>query len=118
MVQNTETVPITETSKTISVSIQISYQQILDLALQLTKEDKEALIDALEESLKEETPATEDKNDFQFSTNTPNKLKSSESNPQPLTEEQIQELQEANKEAWKDDDKTDEEWEQLMQKHL
>lgn len=90
----------------------------MDLALQLTKEGKEALIDALEESIKEETPSTEDKNDFQFSTDTPNKLKSGESNPQPLTEEQIQQLQEENKEAWKNDDKIDKEWEQLMENHL
>lgn len=118
MVQNTENIPITKTPKTISLSVQISYEQILDLALQLTKEDRKSLVKALGASLREETPQKEESDSIQFSTNTPTKLKCGESKPKPLTEEQIQELQEANKEAWKDDDKTDEEWELLMQKHL
>lgn len=113
MIQNTENIPIMETPKTISVSIQVSYEQILDLALQLTKENKESLMEALGASLKKE-----DKDSSTFSTNTPTKLKCGEYKPKPLTEEKIQELEEANKEAWKDDDKTDEEWEILMQKHL
>ncbi len=62
MVQNTKTIPTSEEktntpqieTKTISVSIQITYQQILDLALQLAKAEKEALMEALGESLEKE----------------------------------------------------------------
>ncbi len=116
--KHTENISITETPKTISVSIEISYEQILDLALQLTKEDKEALMKALGDCLKEEVSKKEGNDSSPFSTNTPTKLKCGEYKPEPLTEEQIEQLEEANKKAWKDDDKTDEEWERLMQKHL
>ena len=65
MVQQTKTTstspedtpsPMTEMeTKTVSISLQLDYAQILELALQLTKEDKEQLVKDLGESMAAES---------------------------------------------------------------
>ncbi len=138
MGQNTETIHITETQKTISLSFQISYEQILDLALQLTKENKEDLMNALGESLvreekektverqeektekedKEENHPWLDKDFYKFTSTTVEKINAGEFSPKRLSEEQIEQLSKGAKEAWKDDPIRDEELNQQIKEHL
>lgn len=149
MVQNTKTIPINEEktdtpqteTKTISVSIQITYEQILGLALQLAKVDKKALMEALGESLvdeekeelieeqqetiekdgKEEKQAYQswlDKDFYKFDSTTVEKINSGEFTPKRLNKEQLKQLFEQAKEAWKDDPITDEELNRQIKEHL
>ncbi|MGB0929394.1 MAG: hypothetical protein ACPGVB_01370 [Chitinophagales bacterium] len=149
MVQNTKTIPTIEEdtstpkteTKTISISVQIGYDQILDLALQLAKTEKEALMKALGEFLvgeekeegieekketveadgKEEKQAYQswlDKDFYKFDSTTVDKINSGEYTPKRLSEEQIKQLSEQAKEAWKDDPITDEELNRQIKEHL
>lgn len=117
MVQNTENIPIIENppSKTISISVQISYDQILDLALQLAKAEKEALMKALGESLvieeqqemveedgKEEKQAYQswlDKDFFKLNSTTGEEINSGEIEPINVDKDHIKKLQERFKKA-------------------
>ncbi len=68
MVQNTKTIsilskdapPPTAEAKTVSISLQLDYAQILELALQLTKEHKEQLMKDLAESMPVESENTKE----------------------------------------------------------
>jgi len=149
MVQNTKTIPTTEEdtpipkteTKTISISVQISYDQILDLALQLAKAEKETLMKALGDSLEgeekeeviekqQETAGEDDKEEkqayqswldkdfYKFDSTTVDKINSGEFTPKRLNKEQLKQLFEQAKEAWKDDPITDEELNRQIKEHL
>lgn len=131
MVQNTKTIPTIEEdtstpkaeTKTISISVQISYEQILDLALQLAKAEKEALMEALGESLEKEKVKQElieeqqgtvkkdgkeekqayqswlDKDFYNFDSTTVDKINSGEVEPKSVGSEHIKKLYEQFREG-------------------
>ncbi|MGB1243438.1 MAG: hypothetical protein ACPG49_13000 [Chitinophagales bacterium] len=130
MVQKTKTIPTIEEdtstpkteTNTISISVQISYDQILDLALQLAKAEKEALMKALGESLvseekeevveeqearleeegKEDKQAYQswlDKDFYNFDSTTVDKINSGEVEPKSVGSEHIKKLYEQFREG-------------------
>ncbi|MGB1243436.1 MAG: hypothetical protein ACPG49_12990, partial [Chitinophagales bacterium] len=116
-------------------SVQISYDQILDLALQLAKVEKEALIKALDESLVseekeeivEEQEATLeedgkeeklDKDFYKFNSTTVEEIKAGKSDYQPVGREYLEKLQEEAKKVWEDEPLTNEELNEQIEKYL
>lgn len=132
MVQNTKTIPTIEEdtptpkaeTKTISISVQITYEQILDLALQLGKAEKEALMEALGESLEKEEVKQEDEPTSieeptpKYNSTTIEEIKSGKSDYQPVGKEYLKKLQEEAKKVWEDEPLTDAELNKQIEKHL
>lgn len=124
MVQKTENISILDTpsSNTISISIEISYEQILGLALQLVKEEKGQLIKALEESL-----SSKEEKDIEipieepipkYNSTTVEEINADKSKYQPVGRDYLKKLQEEAQKDCEDEPLTNKELNEQIKKHL
>ncbi|MGB1241355.1 MAG: hypothetical protein ACPG49_02465 [Chitinophagales bacterium] len=125
MVQKTENISIVEnslSSKTISISIEVSYEQILELALQLVKEEKGKLIKVLKESLvsegeKEVEPLVEEPT-LKYNSTTAEEINTGKSKYEPVGRDYLKKLQEEAQRIGEEEPLTNEELNKQIKEHL
>ncbi len=109
-------------AKTVSISLQLNYAQILELALQLMKEDKEQLMKDLGDSLarecKEESKPSIEEPTTNYNSTTVEEIKAGKSTYKPVGKGYLKKLQEEAQEIWEDEPLTDAEINEQIKKHL